>query len=41
MATYKPLLADAEAGKYGSEDFVGGNFARNFAEEVNAFANVL
>lgn len=38
---YKPSFADAEAGKYGSEDFVGGNFSRNFAEEVHAFANVL
>ena len=38
---YKPLLADAEAGEDGTEEFVGGDFAGDFSEVVHAFADVL
>lgn len=35
------LLADAEAGEDGGEDFVGGDGAGDFAEVVEGFADVL
>ena len=41
MAVYKPLLAYAEAGEDGAEEFVGGDFAGDFSEVVHAFADVL
>ena len=34
-------LSDAVAGEDGAEDFVGGDFAGDFAEVVHAFADVL
>lgn len=41
MAVYKPSFADAEMFKDITEDFVGGDFAGDFAEVVEAFADVL
>ena len=38
---YRELLADAEVGEDFGEDGVGGDFAGDFAEPVEAFADVL
>lgn len=41
MAVYKPLLPDAKIPKYIPECFVGGDFADDFAEVVEGFAEIL
>ena len=41
MAVYKPSFADAKMRKYGTQNFVGADFAYDFAKVVEGFAQVL
>ena len=41
MAVYKPSFADAKPLEYGSQDFVGGDFADDGAEVVKGLPDVL
>lgn len=41
MVVYKPSFADAEVFEDVAEDFVGGDFAGDFAEVMHGFAYVL
>lgn len=41
MAVYKPSFPDAEMRKYGTQNFVGADFAYDFAKVVEGFAQVL